>query len=52
LQKVIAQGGYKRRTGVKHRKICGKYFFELLTKENLEKYKKTKTGVNYDVKSE
>jgi hypothetical protein len=35
LLKVTGEGGFKRRNGIKHRKICGKYFFELLTKDDL-----------------
>jgi len=49
---VTGNGGFKKRNGIKHRKICGKYFFELLSKEDIKKYNKTYTGVNYDVKCE
>jgi len=52
LTKVTGEGCFKKRNGIKHRKICGKYFFELLSKDELKQYKKSKTGVNYDVKCE
>lgn len=52
ITKITGKGGFKRRNGIKHRKICGKYFFELLSKDDLSKYNKMRTGVNYDVKCE
>jgi len=35
ITKITAEGGFKKRNGIKHRKICGKYFFELLSKTDL-----------------
>ena len=43
--KITGEGGFKKRTGIKHRKICGKYFFELLAKDDLKTYIKTRTGI-------
>jgi len=52
MTKVTSDGGFRKRNGIKHVKICGKYFFSRLSKEDIKKYNKTCTGVIDHVKCE
>ena len=52
MENVIKKIGRGHRCSVKLVKIFGKYFFEKLTDEEYLKWKRTHTGVKYDIKTD